>query len=57
MMHEVLSLHDPRQASVIAAIANGRLGNPFAVLGPHRINQQTELRTFHPGATAVSGRG
>jgi 1,4-alpha-glucan branching enzyme len=57
MMHEVLSLHDPRQASVIAAIANGRLGNPFAVLGPHRINQQTELRTFHPGATAVSVRG
>lgn len=56
-MRDVTSPDDPLQAPVIAAIANGRLGNAFDVLGPHRVNNKIELRTYHPGATAVSVTG
>lgn len=53
-MREADILHTSLEASVIDAIVHGRLNDPFAVLGPHRVNDKTELRSFHPGASAVS---
>ncbi|MDO9422441.1 MAG: 1,4-alpha-glucan branching protein GlgB [Herminiimonas sp.] len=53
-MREADMLHTSLEASVIDAIVHGRLNDPFAVLGPHRVNDKTELRSFHPGASAVS---
>ncbi len=36
------------------AIAQGRHGDPFAVLGPHRVKGGTVIRTFQPQARDVS---
>ncbi|WP_096700582.1 1,4-alpha-glucan branching protein GlgB [Magnetospirillum sp. 15-1] len=36
------------------AIAQGRHGDPFAVLGPHRVKGGTVIRTFQPHAQDVS---
>ena len=38
----------------IAAIVEGRHGDPFAVLGPHRIGDATMLRAFIPGAETLT---
>ncbi len=46
LMHE--SMH-----ALIHELTNGRLNDPFAFLGPHRIGNAVEVRTFQPGATAV----
>jgi 1,4-alpha-glucan branching enzyme len=37
-----------------AALAAGRDGDPFAVLGPHSLGSGTLVRTLQPGARAVS---
>jgi len=36
------------------AIAEGRHGDPFAVLGPHRVKGGVVIRTLQPGALGVS---
>jgi len=51
----VFTALDPQQ---IDAIARGRLHDPFALLGPHRVQDGViELRTFQPGAHAVRALG
>lgn len=42
---------------LIDAVVNGRLTDAFAVLGAHRVDGKTELRTFQPGASAVRAVG
>jgi 1,4-alpha-glucan branching enzyme len=39
--------------AVLDAIASGRHGNPFAVLGPHRAGRTSVVRTFQPQAERV----
>ncbi|GIZ53276.1 1,4-alpha-glucan branching protein GlgB [Noviherbaspirillum aridicola] len=39
--------------AAIAAVVNGRLEDPFAFLGPHRVGDRMLVRTFQPGARAV----
>jgi 1,4-alpha-glucan branching enzyme len=41
-------------SGTIEALLQGRLGDPFAVLGPHRGRHGTVIRTFQPGAKAVA---
>jgi 1,4-alpha-glucan branching enzyme len=36
------------------AVVTGREGDPFAVLGPHALGTGTLVRTFQPGARAIS---
>lgn len=38
----------------VAAIVTGRHGDPFAVLGPHRIGRALVIRAFAPGAEGIS---
>lgn len=38
----------------IQALADGRHGDPFAILGPHRFGDGTVVRALFPGARAVS---
>ncbi len=38
---------------VIAAIVEGRHGDPFAVLGPHEVDGEYALRAFVPGALTL----
>ncbi|MGV6871874.1 1,4-alpha-glucan branching protein GlgB [Pseudochelatococcus sp. B33] len=38
---------------VAAALADGRMGDPFAVLGPHRVGEALILRAYVPGALGV----
>jgi 1,4-alpha-glucan branching enzyme len=46
-------------AAALAELMDGRLSDPFAVLGPHRVGGSggtgggVEIRTFQPGAVAV----
>jgi 1,4-alpha-glucan branching enzyme len=39
--------------SAIEALAQGRHGDPFAILGPHETERGIEVRTLHPAATCV----
>ena len=41
-------------AELGAALARGREGDPFAVLGPHALGSGTVVRVFAPGARAVA---
>src|SRR6185369_5226827 len=41
-------------AASIAAIVDGRHGDPFAVLGPHEVQGKTVIRAFLPGAASVA---
>jgi len=43
-------LGDP---AAVEALRAGRNGDPFALLGPHRVNGETWLRVFLPGALAL----
>jgi len=38
----------------LEAIASGRYGNPFSILGRHRVNARWVVRCYQPEATAVS---
>jgi len=40
-------------AAALEALAGGRHGNPFALLGPHREKGKRIVRTLQPGARAV----
>ena len=44
----------------VDALTHGRLGDPFAVLGPHRLDTEDGtrwvVRAFYPGARRVQGR-
>jgi 1,4-alpha-glucan branching enzyme len=43
-------------AGSIQALLNGRLGDPFRLLGPHRVegsSDQVEIRVYQPGALAI----
>jgi len=40
-------------ADLFAALARGTCGDPFAVLGPHRVAGRRLVRTFQPQATQV----
>lgn len=37
----------------VEALLQGRLSDPFGLLGPHRVGDKAVLRTFQPGAHAV----
>ena len=39
--------------AAIAALVQARLSDPFALLGRHRVDQGTAIRSFQPGALAV----
>lgn len=39
--------------AAVQALMEGRHGDPFALLGPHRVGEATVVRTLQPGATAV----
>ncbi|OYX73745.1 MAG: 1,4-alpha-glucan branching enzyme [Rhizobiales bacterium 32-66-11] len=39
--------------AAVEALVEGRHGDPFALLGPHRIGHDLVLRTFQPGAREV----
>ncbi|MDB5727174.1 MAG: glgB [Noviherbaspirillum sp.] len=41
------------QPHLSSDLARGRLADPFAVLGPHRVAGRIIVRTFQPGALAV----
>ena len=43
----------PLDAATLDALASASLGDPFAVLGPHRAGDQRFLRAYLPGAKAV----
>ena len=38
------------------ALLHGRLGDPFAFLGPHANGKEIKIRSFQPGAQAVRAR-
>lgn len=42
----------PERAAIEALVA-GRHGDPFAILGPHRIDEGTSIRVFAPAAQGV----
>jgi 1,4-alpha-glucan branching enzyme len=42
----------PEQAAIEALVA-GRHGDPFAILGPHRIDEGTSIRVFAPAAEEI----
>ncbi|QDZ27376.1 1,4-alpha-glucan branching protein GlgB [Noviherbaspirillum sp. UKPF54] len=37
----------------VDAVLHGRLADPFALFGPHRVDDRIVVRTFQPGALAV----
>jgi 1,4-alpha-glucan branching enzyme len=39
--------------AVIEAVATGRHGDPFSILGPHRCERGIVVRTMHPGAESA----
>jgi 1,4-alpha-glucan branching enzyme len=56
-MPDQFSMDLPRLDPAIAdALADGRLGDPFAVLGPHATPTGRIVRAFLPGAKAVEAR-
>ncbi|WP_394779623.1 1,4-alpha-glucan branching protein GlgB [Undibacterium sp.] len=40
-------------AALALALLRGRLGDPFALLGPHRNGDTVDICSFHPGAASV----
>ena len=48
-----MSLAAALPLDVIAAIVEGRHGDPFAVLGPHEVDGEYALRAFVPGALTL----
>jgi len=62
MMLDVASLGSPALFTSLTlheidAVARGELHDAFAVLGPHRNGEVTEIRSFQPGAAAVRAIG
>ena len=51
-----MTAYDQTLAGAAAAMLEGRLDDPFALLGPHHEGQRTIVRTFQPGADSVSVR-
>jgi 1,4-alpha-glucan branching enzyme len=49
-----MTVHDQALAGAAAAMLEGRVHDPFALLGPHREDDGTVVRTFQPGAESVS---
>ncbi len=49
--------HPGVDQATLQALAEGRHGDPFAVLGPHRVDEQRVVRTLQPGAEAVEAIG
>ncbi|MCT8268835.1 1,4-alpha-glucan branching protein GlgB [Afifella sp. JA880] len=47
---EILISFPEIDRSAIAALIEGRHGDPFSLLGPHRASAGLSIRTFHPGA-------
>ncbi|MFZ6646529.1 1,4-alpha-glucan branching protein GlgB [Undibacterium sp. TJN25] len=47
-------LGDSPDTALVAALVQGRLGDPFALLGPHRTGDVMSVCTFHPGAAKVN---
>ncbi|MFC7513823.1 1,4-alpha-glucan branching protein GlgB [Herbaspirillum sp. GCM10030257] len=52
MTDRIEELTDVHQKT-LDAVLHGCLSDPFAVLGPHRMEDRTVVRTFQPGARAV----
>ena len=48
-----MTVHDEILSSAVAALFEGRLDDPFALLGPHASKEGTLVRTFQPGAESV----
>ena len=47
---------DSEMPDALQALIDGRLNDPFAVLGPHRTKRGRVVRAFLPGALAVDAR-
>jgi 1,4-alpha-glucan branching enzyme len=45
------------EAEAIAAVCEGRCGDPFAILGPHRVGGRRVVRAFVPGAESLAAIG
>ncbi|WP_291552768.1 1,4-alpha-glucan branching protein GlgB [Bosea sp. (in: a-proteobacteria)] len=56
MMEATIDRVPPLDMATGAALAAGRLGDPFAVLGPHQGPRGRYLRVFVPGALSVAIR-
>ncbi|GGC25845.1 1,4-alpha-glucan branching enzyme GlgB 1 [Novosphingobium marinum] len=48
-----MTAHDNTLGLAASAVLEGRLDDPFALLGPHREGDAVLVRTFQPGAEAV----
>jgi 1,4-alpha-glucan branching enzyme len=42
---------------LIDALAEGRLQDPFSLLGPHQVGRRLQIRTWQPGALRVQAIG
>ena len=49
-----MSAIDNVLGAATSALLEGRLDDPFALLGPHREEERTIIRTFQPGAQSVA---
>ncbi|GGO90034.1 1,4-alpha-glucan branching protein GlgB [Stakelama pacifica] len=49
-----MTLHDTMLAGAASALLEGRLDDPFALLGPHGEGKDRTVRTFQPGAESVT---
>ena len=49
-----MTVHDTGFGGAAAALLEGRLDDPFALLGPHGEGEQRTVRTFQPGAQSVA---
>jgi 1,4-alpha-glucan branching enzyme len=52
-MGELLDPHTRHLKWLARELDEARLADPFAYLGPHRVNGKLELRTYQPGARKV----
>ena len=52
-----MSAIDNVLGAAASAMLEGRLDDPFALLGPHREDERTHVRTFQPGAESVTAIG
>ncbi len=53
-MSDVMNRNGAPAGEIVQAIVQARHGDPFAVLGPHRMDDGLAVRAFFPGADTVS---
>lgn len=52
-MSELVDEMHQIDSGLLDAVVSGRLSDPFALFGPHRLGDRMIVRTFQPGAMAV----